>query len=522
MLVSTWINTALMVDALRSNRPLDDSATIDAVIRPDAERGVSMQYLAQRDAKRPPITDAEADSLADIDAVRVFQQILVRLPINADSLAAAAVSNRAKALLKRAQDGANFTALAIEASPDSQTRRAGGYLPALTRDQVSRLPRQMQQIWMLKPGGISNPFISSAGVHIMRRATRTEARAQLKQFLAPIRAHRADSLFVDSLATAQHIVVPPDARPRVRLMAVEPVIAADSAPMATWQGGVLTPAMVRSATLMLDPATRVRLSNGSDSAITSYLIELAKRKIVLTVVAPGPGPTLEARGTLAPAYRNALGTLRESLGHLPATLNAGDAAEPVHRFRPGGPALRGASRCAQRDPAVQREGAGGFRRAPIGAAGRWARVASAARERFHRPGEVRCGEGHSPTGRPAAAMSIVATASGVRLTLHVRPGAAQSAITGPHGDAIGVRVAAAPVDGNANRELIGYLAGCLGVRPRAIALVAGLSSRRKVIEVAGIDVTTATQLLQPVGSLSTARRASTDKSCRSRRRSALG
>jgi hypothetical protein len=326
VLVSTWINTALMVDALRSNRPLDDSATIDAVIRPDAERGVSMQYLAQRDAKRPPITDAEADSLADIDAVRVFQQILVRLPINADSLAAAAVSNRAKALLKRAQDGANFTALAIEASPDSQTRRAGGYLPALTRDQVSRLPRQMQQIWMLKPGGISNPFISSAGVHIMRRATRTEARAQLKQFLAPIRAHRADSLFVDSLATAQHIVVPPDARPRVRLMAVEPVIAADSAPMATWQGGVLTPAMVRSATLMLDPATRVRLSNGSDSAITSYLIELAKRKIVLTVVAPGPGPTLEARGTLAPAYRNALGTLRESLGHLPATLNAGDAA----------------------------------------------------------------------------------------------------------------------------------------------------------------------------------------------------
>lgn len=119
-------------------------------------------------------------------------------------------------------------------------------------------------------------------------------------------------------------------------------------------------------------------------------------------------------------------------------------------------------------------------------------------------------------------MSIVATASGVRLTLHVRPGAAQSAITGPHGDAIGVRVAAAPVDGNANRELIGYLAGCLGVRPRAIALVAGLSSRRKVIEVAGVDVTTAAQLLQPVGSLSTARRASTDKSCRSRRRSALG
>jgi uncharacterized protein len=119
-------------------------------------------------------------------------------------------------------------------------------------------------------------------------------------------------------------------------------------------------------------------------------------------------------------------------------------------------------------------------------------------------------------------VSIVATASGVRLTLHVRPGAAQSAITGPHGDAIGIRIGAAPMDGNANRELIEYLAGSLGVPRRAVALVAGPGSRRKVIEVAGVDVATATRLLQAAGPLSTARRASTDKSCRRRRRSALG
>jgi PPIC-type PPIASE domain len=327
VLVSTWINTALMIDALRSNRSLDDSATIDAVIRPDAERGVSMQYLAQRDAKRPPVSDAQADSLADIDAIRVFQQILLRVPPKADSVTTFAAINRAKVLQKRARDGGDFTALAIEASPDSLTRRTGGFLPALSRDQVSRLPQQIQQIWMLKPGDISNVVFSPpASLHIMRRATRAEARAHLKQFLAPILARRADSLFIDSLAAARHIVVAPDARPRVRAMAMEPVVAVGSSPMVTWQGGALTPTMVRSATLMLDPAARVRLSNASYSAITSYLTDLAKRQIMLAVVAPGPTPTPEARAKLAPAYRNSLGMLRASLSRLPTTLNVGDAA----------------------------------------------------------------------------------------------------------------------------------------------------------------------------------------------------
>lgn len=326
VLVSTWINTALMIDALRNNRPLDDSATVDAVIRPDAERGVSMAYFAQRNAGRPPVTDAETDSLADIDRVRVFQQILFRTPPNADSATRIAVINRAKVVLKRAQDGADFGALAIEASPDSATRSNRGFLPAITRDQVSRLPQRMQQIWMLKPGDIANLIGSPIGVHIMRRATRMESRPRLKEFLGPILARRADSLFIDSVARARRIVVAPDARARVRALAREPVVASDSSPMATWRDGALTPAMVRSAALMLDPAQRVRLSNASDSTITSYLIELAKRRIILGVVAPGPSPSPQARSALAPSYRTAISTLRASMSQLPTTLNAGDAA----------------------------------------------------------------------------------------------------------------------------------------------------------------------------------------------------
>ncbi|HEY8062756.1 MAG TPA: peptidylprolyl isomerase [Gemmatimonadales bacterium] len=326
VLVSAWMNTALAIDAVRNHRPLDDSATVDAAIAADADRGTSLQYFERRDAGQPPVTDAESDSLANIDQTRVFQQILLPVPPKADSATRAAAVASAQVLLKRAHDGANFAALAIEASPDSATRASQAFLPAITRDQLGRLPQRMQDIWNLKPGGISSLIGSSIGVHIMRRATRDEARPRLKQFLAPILAHHADSVFIDSIARAHHIEVAPDARPRMRAMAAEPVVAADSSPMASWQGGTLTPAAVRNATLMLDPASRVRLGNASDSAITRYLRDLATRQIVLGVIAPGPRPTPAARAVLAPAFRTAIAALDTALNHLPAALSAGDAA----------------------------------------------------------------------------------------------------------------------------------------------------------------------------------------------------
>ncbi|MGH7594609.1 MAG: peptidylprolyl isomerase, partial [Gemmatimonadales bacterium] len=326
VLVSTWINTALAIEAFRSNRSLDDSATTDAAIRPDADRGASVQYFAERDAKRAPISDAEADSLSDVDNVRVFQQILLRLSPQADSVTRVAAITRARALEQRARAGANFAGLAVEASPDSATRRTGGVLPAITHDQIGRLPDRMQQIWALKPGDISDLIGSPVGIHIMRRVTRAEARPALKSYLAPILARRSDSLFIDSVTATRHIVVAADARPRVRALAMEPVTALDSTPMATWRGGTLSPVRVRSATLMLDPGARVRLSNASDSVITRYLADLAKRAIVLDVIAPGPSPGVEARRTLGPAYRDAVAAVRTSLGRVPASVSSADAA----------------------------------------------------------------------------------------------------------------------------------------------------------------------------------------------------
>lgn len=85
-----------------------------------------------------------------------------------------------------------------------------------------------------------------------------------------------------------------------------------------------------------------------------------------------------------------------------------------------------------------------------------------------------------------------------RLAVHVQPRAARTEVVGMHGDAVKLRLAAPPVDGAANEELIRYLAERIGVPRRAVRVVAGASARRKVVEVDGVSTDAARRaLLRP-------------------------
>lgn len=76
----------------------------------------------------------------------------------------------------------------------------------------------------------------------------------------------------------------------------------------------------------------------------------------------------------------------------------------------------------------------------------------------------------------------------VRFAVRVQPRAARSEIVGVHGDALKVRLAAAPVDGAANVALVELLAEALGVPRRCVRIVAGTTTRGKVVEVDGTNV----------------------------------
>ena len=91
---------------------------------------------------------------------------------------------------------------------------------------------------------------------------------------------------------------------------------------------------------------------------------------------------------------------------------------------------------------------------------------------------------------------ITATPGGVRLSLHVHPGAKRSAVIGVHGDALKIAVLAPPADGKANEAVVALIAEAFQVPPRAVSLISGHSSRRKVIKIHGLTVFLAEQALQ--------------------------
>ena len=76
----------------------------------------------------------------------------------------------------------------------------------------------------------------------------------------------------------------------------------------------------------------------------------------------------------------------------------------------------------------------------------------------------------------------------VTLTLHVQPGAKRSGITGLHGDALKIRLAAPPVEGRANEALLKFLADVFAVPLRNVELHQGGQSRHKVVAISGSQI----------------------------------
>lgn len=83
----------------------------------------------------------------------------------------------------------------------------------------------------------------------------------------------------------------------------------------------------------------------------------------------------------------------------------------------------------------------------------------------------------------------------VVLRLHVVPGAGRTAVTGRHGDALKVRVAAPPEKGRANDACVALVAATLGVPAGQVELVSGPSSRSKRVRVSGVEADDVRRLL---------------------------
>ena len=84
-----------------------------------------------------------------------------------------------------------------------------------------------------------------------------------------------------------------------------------------------------------------------------------------------------------------------------------------------------------------------------------------------------------------------------RLKLRIVPNAKRNEVTGEHGDAVKIKVAAPAIEGKANEALLEFIAEKLGIHRRNLTLIAGGKSRDKLIEIVGLDATEARGRLLP-------------------------
>jgi len=75
----------------------------------------------------------------------------------------------------------------------------------------------------------------------------------------------------------------------------------------------------------------------------------------------------------------------------------------------------------------------------------------------------------------------------VRFNVYIQPRASKTELAGMHDDMIKIRLAAPAVENAANRALIEFIAQQLGVAKSSVRVVSGGGSRRKLLEILGVD-----------------------------------
>ncbi|WNM58441.1 DUF167 domain-containing protein [Candidatus Nitrospira allomarina] len=83
------------------------------------------------------------------------------------------------------------------------------------------------------------------------------------------------------------------------------------------------------------------------------------------------------------------------------------------------------------------------------------------------------------------ARCLIEKSEGMEIRIYIQPRASKAEIVGLHGEALKIRIASPPVDGQANAELCRFLARLFGIPRQYVQLKSGFSSRQKRIFIEG-------------------------------------
>jgi len=85
-------------------------------------------------------------------------------------------------------------------------------------------------------------------------------------------------------------------------------------------------------------------------------------------------------------------------------------------------------------------------------------------------------------------VKLTVTDDAITFAVRVQPRASKSGVVGELDGALKIRLAAPPVDGEANEELVRLLAKLFDAPRQRIAIISGQTSKNKIVRVSGISV----------------------------------
>jgi hypothetical protein len=95
-------------------------------------------------------------------------------------------------------------------------------------------------------------------------------------------------------------------------------------------------------------------------------------------------------------------------------------------------------------------------------------------------------------------IKLTAKDGGISFAVRVQPRASKSGVAGELDGALKIRLAAPPVDGEANEELIRLLAKLFNVPRQQVTLASGQTSKNKLVRVSGISIEEGRKVLAEV------------------------
>ena len=276
----TWVEYALFAQAVAQNKLPTDSVSVAEALWPEISELKGTHFHDTLMASRTALSDTAADSLYRAPDVRVLQHILFGVRPNAEPAVRGATRRKAEGTLTRLKGGANFESLAAQLSEDPGSKADSGYLPPSPRGRY--VPVFDSVGWALAPGQMSGLVETPFGFHIIRRPPLAQARDRLAGYLQERAGVQLDSLFMDSLATANQIEVLESAPATMRTATQSPDDSRKSDKALTrFKGGELTVKDYLRWVRALPPQYGAQLRSANDSMLTQFARVLSQNVLLL-------------------------------------------------------------------------------------------------------------------------------------------------------------------------------------------------------------------------------------------------